>query len=55
MATAAAASPGPDPEEDEAARALRLKVHELRVMLMRIAMRLGQGVRSSIINQVVYR
>ena len=49
-----AANPGGEEEGGEAAE-IRRKVLGLHVLLLRIAMRLGQNPRSSIVQQVVYR
>ncbi|KAK9820840.1 hypothetical protein WJX81_004481 [Elliptochloris bilobata] len=46
---------GAAPTEPEETRALREKVLALHVVLLRMAMRLGQPPRSSLVQQVVYR
>ena len=47
---------GMPPEDDQSEEAeVRRSVMRLHVMLLRIALRLGENPRSSIIQQVVYR
>lgn len=47
--------PEEDPNESPEIKALRLKVQDIRIMLFRLAKRLDQNLRGSIVNQVEYR
>jgi hypothetical protein len=44
-----------DPNEPPETKALRKKVQDIRVMLFRLAKRLDQNMRGSIVHQVEYR
>eukprot|EP00873_Tetraselmis_striata_P028343 jgi/Tetstr1/448607/TSEL_035856.t1 len=54
-AVAPAAAAEEDPNESPEVAALRKKVQDIRVMLFRLAKRLDQNLRGSIVNQVEYR